>query len=497
MRISLNLILSELSKSYGDIKSFPGEYRKIGTLRIAENRDEITEKDILYLTDRKIWLQAPEGWKPSAPVIYGDPSKAPLSSWLNSIIGILDKYTRWERQLQEILNHGADLQSIADISFPVFGNAIYIVDSSFKVLALTDIPEMREMSAAWKFLAEHRYVHIGLVSGMNRHKELDELDRAVSPVFYNSHMFYNPFISSNIYVNHRFQGRLFIVGMLKSFRDEDLELAEYLTSVLSVAFERLPEFQIGSGRFYEHFLLDVLSGTLSDKRTILDQLPGLEWPPSDYYLVVYVPADTDDGVFIRSFTWEMERQLDSKSVLLDDGIGGIISVRSLKQRDEILKSLERFLKSVNKRAGVSNLYGDFSLTHQFYKQAKMLFAAGKSVLGNKRNLYAADELAVYSWGNLCTSSRERYLLCHPALKYLQNYDLEHETDYFRTLYVYLKNERHAKRTSEALFIHRNTLFKRLEKIQDLVSLNLDDFRIRMWLLLSFSYYEFMPGTQET
>lgn len=317
-------------------------------------------------------------------MIYVDPSKTVLSSWLNPIMDILDRYARWEQQLQEILNNGADLQSIVDTSFPVFGNAIYIVETSFKVLALTDIPEMREMSAAWKFLAEHRYVHIGLVSGMNRHKELDELDQSASPVFYNSHMFYNPFISSNIYVNHRLQGRLFIVGMLKSFREEDLELAGHLSSVLSVAFERLPAFQIGSGRFYEHFLLDVLSGTLWDKRTILEQLPGLEWPPSDYYLAVYILADTDDLVFIRSFTWEMERQLDSKSVLLDDGVGCIISVRHLKQREEILKRLEKFLKSVNKKAGVSNLYADFTLTHSYYEQAKMLYAAGKAA--GKKNL---------------------------------------------------------------------------------------------------------------
>ena len=47
-------------------------------------------------------------------------------------------------------------------------------------------------------------------------------------------------------------------------------------------------------------------------------------------------------------------------------------------------------------------------------------------------------------------------------------------------------ERNALQTANALFIHRSTLFYRLERIQKLTKLNLDNPKERLVLLLSFS-----------
>ena len=52
--------------------------------------------------------------------------------------------------------------------------------------------------------------------------------------------------------------------------------------------------------------------------------------------------------------------------------------------------------------------------------------------------------------------------------------------------VYLSLERNALQTANALFIHRSTLFYRLERIQKLTKLNLDDAKIRLVLQLSFA-----------
>ena len=78
------------------------------------------------------------------------------------------------------------------------------------------------------------------------------------------------------------------------------------------------------------------------------------------------------------------------------------------------------------------------------------------------------------------------LLCHQSLSILKKYDEENNTELLHTLDVYLSLERNALQTAKTLFIHRSTLFYRLDRIQKLTKLNLDDTKTRLVLLLSFA-----------
>ena len=60
------------------------------------------------------------------------------------------------------------------------------------------------------------------------------------------------------------------------------------------------------------------------------------------------------------------------------------------------------------------------------------------------------------------------------VKPLRTYDQEHFGDLTKTLATYLNNSRNATRTADALFIHRNSLRYRLQRIKMLVSLDPDD-----------------------
>ena len=68
--------------------------------------------------------------------------------------------------------------------------------------------------------------------------------------------------------------------------------------------------------------------------------------------------------------------------------------------------------------------------------------------------------------------------------------MEHDrqigTQYYKTLECYVKCRYNAAHTAKELFIHRSTLFYRLERIQKLTKLNLDDAKIRLVLQLSFA-----------
>ena len=68
---------------------------------------------------------------------------------------------------------------------------------------------------------------------------------------------------------------------------------------------------------------------------------------------------------------------------------------------------------------------------------------------------------------------------------------EHGTDMLSTLATYIACERSPKLTAETLFIHRNTLGYRIERIRELTALDLDDPGVRNALAASLSLHSLL------
>ncbi len=76
-------------------------------------------------------------------------------------------------------------------------------------------------------------------------------------------------------------------------------------------------------------------------------------------------------------------------------------------------------------------------------------------------------------------------LRHPALEILSAYDNQHEADLYRTLSVFLSEERNYTATAQRLHIHRSTLLYRISRIEELTGIDFSNEDERFHLLLSF------------
>ena len=65
---------------------------------------------------------------------------------------------------------------------------------------------------------------------------------------------------------------------------------------------------------------------------------------------------------------------------------------------------------------------------------------------------------------------------------LEAYDAKHDTDLVHTLYVYVQQGGNIAATAEALFLHRNSVGYRLQRIQEVGGLQLRDTEVRNQLL---------------
>lgn len=89
----------------------------------------------------------------------------------------------------------------------------------------------------------------------------------------------------------------------------------------------------------------------------------------------------------------------------------------------------------------------------------------------------------------CLGGMTLEALLGPGLRRLQAQDEKRGTEYIKTLRLYLENEMNIVHTAQALFIHRSSLLKRLDKIQRLLEDDLTDPQKRLYYRICLALLE--------
>ena len=79
---------------------------------------------------------------------------------------------------------------------------------------------------------------------------------------------------------------------------------------------------------------------------------------------------------------------------------------------------------------------------------------------------------------------------HPGIFQLLKYDKEKSSNLYQTLKMYLEDGRNATKIAEKLYIHRSSLVKRLDKIQNLTGINIEKSTDRLYVELSCILLEY-------
>ncbi|WP_066618547.1 helix-turn-helix domain-containing protein [Clostridium magnum] len=81
--------------------------------------------------------------------------------------------------------------------------------------------------------------------------------------------------------------------------------------------------------------------------------------------------------------------------------------------------------------------------------------------------------------------------CNPAIYSLIQYDIKNNTCLTKSLYVYLKNNKNQSVSANILHIHRASMCYRIDKIEKIMKLKLDDANTIHHLYLSLHILELM------
>ena len=138
--------------------------------------------------------------------------------------------------------------------------------------------------------------------------------------------------------------------------------------------------------------------------------------------------------------------------------------------------------------GISDTIHSLTQIGQCCKRACFALAAAEFW---KRNNVIFDEMGIFQLLFNQTDTELLQNIYMSSLGALEQYDVEHNTEYLNTLRIFLLSDCNLLETAGRLYTHRNTIVYRIRKIKDLLGNELDHSAIKFDLLMAFYIKEYL------
>lgn len=413
---------------------------------------------------------------------------------LDIVQNVFEYNAQWAGNLQTALIEDYSLDEICQISQPYFNNPIFIHSPQYYILGSSGwIPGMSE----WDHdkITGRSMISADLINNFKTDPEYME-----TMTTRGAHIYSGNFRSFRCaYVNlwdsaGSYEGRLCINELLSSLKPGQFHSMEYFSQIITAFFRKNSTKKRSVVRPFEDFLRGLLEGTVKDMFLYDTVLSRQGWKQYDRYVCIKVTMNDDHmGTGTITSTCNLIRAQfhGSAAFYYKNSILVVINMSlpgSTPTINDCLSQLSPIVREGLLKAGSSNEFGDLALLPQFYIQADLALTYGNQNDATKW-CHRFQEVALsYCVHQACQQLDARFI-CAPDLIRLQEYDDENESDLYNTLKIYLQNDRNATKTAQILYIHRSTLFYRLDKIKKLIELNLDQINDSLYLRLSFYMME--------
>lgn len=414
-----------------------------------------------------------------ACTVISVPDNVDMRALYRCMSTVFIRYERWMDSILKAVSRNAGLQEILDLTVPMLpDNPLYIADSSFKMLAHTET-DMERMSFIWKYQMDHGYLPYQVMQNLvdTGEKELLESRRAAMRIKTKS--FNTPFLSKSIRNDAgEHVGFFFAIELYRSIDEGDLEVADCLGNVLSTALYRNESYLKVSEFYHAHFMEDIIKGTLTDRQLISDQLHPLSWNIDGRYTLLLLETAEDEEAIKHHIMANLASAMGARCLVYEKNVLAVFNELDADCRRSTTR-LRQLTCDYHRRGIVSDLFLHFDDLGRYYRQVR-------NVLDHADASFEKGQLLEY--GQCFPRQAARIvndeIPVYAPVTELRAYDEAHESELCRTLYVWLKCERNAAMAARELFVHRNTLSNRLDRIARVIDVDTDAYEVRLRLLMS-------------
>lgn len=392
--------------------------------------------------------------------------------------------------IRALANNGG-IQTLIDIGYQMLGNPFNVLDTSWKCLGSSK-SETHDDNI-WHELSSIGFLSRETVSYYVNNKFLYRLLKSRDPFYWNDDNILYPRIMGRIAVDDKPIGIIGVIGKEKPFFESDFEMVSTLCNALSAELQKDQFIHYTKGVVYEDFIRDLLEGRINDEKAIEERITYLIQGLKKYIFVFTIDVRGFDKT--RSSLSYLQHSLEtlienSKSIVYNDYIVIIASHAKKKNFMESgLDQLKEYMQKANLQGGVSECFQNLKDLREYYDQSLCALKAGTH-LHQGETLYFYHKYDLFRIADSCAAKDNIMHYCHPSIFTLIEYDQKYQTDYTRSLYVYLISLGNLSESASKLRIHRNTMIYRIEKIQEILNVDLNSSDTVLHLHMSFKLLEY-------
>ena len=405
---------------------------------------------------------------------------------------IFDFNKSWDMRLQNALHQDMGIDELCRISYDYFKNPLFVHDNQFYILAC---PVYVEGMSKWEVDARTgtQMVSTSLLNDFKIDNEyIQTMSTTRASIFSAATRGYRILYVNTWSETGSWSGRLCINEIQSSIKPGQFVAAEYFTEIIKIAYKRRNIVAGEYERPFEMIIKDIINQRIYSVELIEERISFYKWNLNDSYVCMRIGLEnrTIDLMGAISTCNTIETNIEgSYAFVFEDNILVVanLTMAGISMADCMTK-MAYIIREGLFVVGVSDQYNNFALTPYFYKQACIAHDYGKKSESMMWCHHYEDYALEYMLDNACADIPPQYVALS-GLQTLIQYDAKNETELYKTLRVYLQNERNAVHTAKELFIHRSTLFYRLDRIKELIHADLDNPALRLYINISYRILE--------
>jgi sugar diacid utilization regulator len=413
---------------------------------------------------------------------------------------------QWEQAMMQTVVKGGSIQELVDLAEPVLDNFIAVTDSSFIRMAYT-----RNIDCDCPICAD--LVRLGYHSEttLAKFRENDLLsfwekqtsiftDYSCKVAKYTAH--HKIFKFGDAYFTH-----VVMTCNRHPLTPALIDLFQVFMDVLTIYVEREWNARGSYIHLYDTFLADLIQGSIHNRSQIQERAQYVGIPYNgNFCLFKLLPVDSVNVSLGKMLSEFAELFPKLKFIQYQRELVALLQFSSEDKDTQFIELGGRLEPFLNKHNALCGFSADFKfiddLTHAF-RQATLAITYGESLRARetvrnllhankpKSRIYFFNRIIIYSILGEGNDNVKlwRHTKYYTILKTLYEYDQTHKSSTLYMLYVYLITERSATETSAALNMHRNNVIYHINRIQEMLNIDLSRHEVRQLILLSYSMLE--------
>jgi sugar diacid utilization regulator len=236
-----------------------------------------------------------------------------------------------------------------------------------------------------------------------------------------------------------------------------------------------------------YYLDGLLKGFSVDEKIIAYHLNARSWKTNDDFRMYHIASPGGESLTISQvrFCLFRIRQLAKSAIVFEyeNTVNIIIRKAEEDRRGFPEEEIKAFLSKLGLRCGRSLVFHLFSDLKYYYIQCKTaVYEGGRlgkpDIILRYEDCYLSHVMRILEQGTSLKS------ICHPGILLLHEHDMAGDSEYIKCLQTFIYTGCNMAQTAKILYVHRNTLEYRIEKILEILNMDIaglgESERMHLW-----------------